>query len=91
LYLASDKICQYFHDYVLNKIAVFRGDSWQFVVSDPSKSLRIGLFYRLLIREGMEAKKSIPASQSVSVRLASFPTTIYPVVMVKHSGFQGKH
>ncbi len=71
LYLASDKISQYFHDYVPYKIDIFRGDSWQFVVSDPSKSLRIGLFYRLLIREGMKAKQ-IDTRISIGLGTASF-------------------
>jgi hypothetical protein len=54
---ASGKVSRHFHKNVPYKIVVFRGDSWQFVVSDPSKSLRIGLFLRSLIREGMKAAR----------------------------------
>jgi hypothetical protein len=31
-------------------VDVFRGDSWQMLVADPVKSLRIGLFYRAFLR-----------------------------------------
>jgi hypothetical protein len=38
-------------------VDIFRGDSWQMLVSDPSKSLRLGLFYRAYIKSCMELSK----------------------------------
>jgi hypothetical protein len=35
-------------------LEIFRGDSWQLVVSDPSISLRIALFYRAFLRAHLE-------------------------------------
>jgi len=36
---------------------IFRGDSWQLVVADPSLSLRISLFYRAFLRANLEKLK----------------------------------
>jgi hypothetical protein len=38
-------------------VDIYRGDSWQFIISDPAKSLRIGLFYRSHVRAKMESKR----------------------------------
>ncbi len=38
-------------------VDIFRGDSWQMLVSDPSKSLRLGLFYRAYIKAHMQLSK----------------------------------
>src|SRR4030067_3700189 len=57
LYKASEKISHYFRNDVPYNMDVFRGDSWQFIVIDPSKSLRIGLFLRSLIREGVDGMR----------------------------------
>ena len=39
-------------------VDIFRGDSWQMLVSDPSKSLRLGLFYRAYIKFSYGIKQS---------------------------------
>lgn len=44
-------------------LEIFRGDSWQLVVSDPSLSLRIALFYRAFLRAHL-------ANYNVDSRLA---------------------
>jgi hypothetical protein len=36
------------------QIRIFRGDSWQFIVSAPEKSLRVGLMFRSLIRNSFQ-------------------------------------
>jgi hypothetical protein len=41
---------QNFSPQILHKPEIVRGDSWQFAVADPVKSLRIALFFRALIR-----------------------------------------
>jgi hypothetical protein len=71
LYSASEKISQYFSECVPYKLDVFRGDSWQFVVSEPSKSLRIGLFFRALIREGIVSKR-VDTRISIGLGTVSF-------------------
>lgn len=38
-------------------VDVFRGDSWQLLVTDPEKSLRIGLFYRAFLRAATATSK----------------------------------
>lgn len=71
LYSASETISHYFHECVPYKLDVFRGDSWQFMVSDPSKSLRIGLFFRALIREGIVSKR-VDTRISIGLGTVSF-------------------
>ncbi|MBE9479349.1 MAG: hypothetical protein IMY80_05230 [Chloroflexi bacterium] len=71
LYSASEKISKYFHEFVPYKLDVFRRDSWQFVVSDPSKSLCIGLFFRALIREGIVSKR-VDTRISIGLGTVSF-------------------
>ena len=39
------------------KPEIFRGDGWQFIVADSSKSLRVGLFFRASVRSGMRQKR----------------------------------
>lgn len=39
------------------KLEIFRGDSWQLVVTDPSLSLRIALYYRAFLRAYLENLK----------------------------------
>ena len=36
-------------------VDIFRGDSWQLLVLDPAKALRLSLFYRATIRAKMES------------------------------------
>ena len=48
---------KYFGDSIPLDVDVFRGDSWQMLVSDPVKSLRIGLYYRAFIRARMQFNK----------------------------------
>lgn len=38
-------------------VDIFRGDSWQMLVSDPSQSIRLGLFYRAYIKSRMALSK----------------------------------
>jgi len=45
-----------FKDIVPLEVDIFRGDSWQMLVLDPSKALRLSLFYRATIR----AKMAVP-------------------------------
>lgn len=37
-------------------VSVYRGDSWQFLVSDPAQSLRIGMYFRTLVRSTIKVK-----------------------------------
>lgn len=46
----AGRLEQHFGQQILHKPEIVRGDSWQFAVKDPEKSLRIALFFRALIR-----------------------------------------
>ncbi len=52
----GERVIQNFPDAVIPEIDVYRGDSWQMVCRDPVQSLRIGLFFRALIRADRELK-----------------------------------
>ena len=47
-----------FPDLVLDGINIFRGDSVQFLLSDPAKSLRAAIFFRAALKAAMGALKS---------------------------------
>ena len=53
----SNALRKAFKKDVSMSVDIFRGDSWQMLVSDPSKSLRLGLFYRAYIKSRMELSK----------------------------------
>lgn len=46
---------------VQSSIDIFRGDSWQMVVSEPARAIRIALFFRTLLRAeyGIDSRVSI--------------------------------
>jgi len=54
---SSKRVVERFTDLVPMKPEIFRGDGWQFVVTDPSKALRVGLFFRASIRASMRQKR----------------------------------
>ncbi|MGM0374687.1 MAG: hypothetical protein ACQEQQ_09755 [Chloroflexota bacterium] len=37
-------------------VSIYRGDSWQFLVNDPARSLRIGIYFRTLVRSTIKVK-----------------------------------
>ncbi len=53
LHRASGELQERFHDCVPFKIDYFRGDSWQFVVSKPERSVRAALFFRAYLKSRM--------------------------------------
>ena len=57
LHRASEHISRYFERSMQYEVDIFRGDSWQLVLSDPPKSLRVGLFFRAIIRATLESRK----------------------------------
>jgi hypothetical protein len=57
LHEASENISRYFERSMQYEVDIFRGDSWQLVISEPSNSLRIGLFFRAIIRATLESRK----------------------------------
>lgn len=48
-------------------IEVFRGDSWQLLVSDPIRSLRISLFFRACFRSGKERGRGLDTRIAVAI------------------------
>lgn len=57
----GQKVQKHFQAEVHGQIDVFRGDSWQVAVKDPSRALRIGLYFRSLLRSdfGIDSRVSI--------------------------------
>jgi hypothetical protein len=53
------------------EIDIFRGDGWQFLLSDPSQALRAGLSYRVYIRVGMQSR-SLDTRMSIAVGGVSY-------------------
>lgn len=46
-----------FKDAVPMGVDIFRGDSWQLILSKPAKALRLALFYRAILRAKMESHR----------------------------------
>jgi len=54
----SSKVLQdEFKDAVPMGVDIFRGDSWQILLSKPVKALRLALFYRAMLRAKMESHR----------------------------------
>lgn len=54
----SSKVLQdEFKDAVPMGVDIFRGDSWQIILSKPAKALRLALFYRAMLRAKMESHR----------------------------------
>jgi hypothetical protein len=49
---ASTRLRRAFRSAVPAPVHIFRGDSWQLLVTDPGQALRIALFYRAMLRAG---------------------------------------
>ncbi len=55
----GDTLCRVFGKAVVPmEVDIFRGDSWQLLITDPVKSLRVGLFYRAFLRVRMQNNKA---------------------------------
>ena len=52
-------------------VDIFRGDSWQMLVFNPAKSLRIGLFYRAFLRAEMQSS-NVDTRMSIAVGTIEF-------------------
>lgn len=48
-------------------IEVFRGDSWQLLVSDPVRSLRVALFLRACLRSGAQRGRGLDTRVSLGI------------------------
>jgi len=53
----SRALLEEFEDSVPLSVDIFRGDSWQMLVSNPPQALRLALFYRAMLRAKMESHK----------------------------------
>jgi hypothetical protein len=54
---ASSALRRAFKSAVPVPVAIFRGDSWQLLVTDPVQALRIALFYRASLRAEMGVRR----------------------------------
>ena len=60
------KLKKYFGDDLVGDVELFRGDSWQFVLSRPAPSARAALFYRASLRAEM-ALRSVDSRVAIGV------------------------
>ncbi len=65
----SKAVCQVFKEEIPLEIDIFRGDSWQLLVTGPGAALQAALFFRAFIKAGM-------APERVDTRLAIAVGTI---------------
>jgi hypothetical protein len=64
-----------FKETVPLEVDIFRGDSWQMLVLDPAKALRLSLFYRATIRAKM-ARPNLDTRMAIAVgNIDSIPQT----------------
>jgi hypothetical protein len=68
---SSQKLVDSFSGSVPYPPEFFRGDSWQFLVTDSSKSLRIGTFFRALIKAS-SSSKHLDTRLSIGLGLLDF-------------------
>jgi len=54
---ASTALRRAFRSAVPAPVDIFRGDSWQLFVDDPTQALRIALFYRATLRAGTDSRR----------------------------------
>lgn len=52
----SEALRSLFGDIIPLDVDIFRGDSWQMLLSAPEKSFRIGLLYRLFLKTSMQER-----------------------------------
>jgi hypothetical protein len=55
---ASRSVRKAFGDVVPRDIDIFRGDSWQMIVTDPPKAIRVGLYMRAAFKTEWESGKN---------------------------------
>lgn len=60
----GEKVIANFPEDVVHEIDVYRGDSWQMVCLNPVRSLRVGLFFRALIKADRQIQ---PADSRLSI------------------------
>ena len=51
--VAASDVFRAFNDCVPMEADIFRGDSWQLIVSRPAKAMEVALYFRCFIRSGM--------------------------------------
>ncbi len=69
---ASQETRKAFPDAVPLAADVFRGDGWQLLVSDPVRSLRIGLFFRACLRSASERGRGLDTRMAMAVGSVDF-------------------
>ena len=68
---SSIQLRNVFGDLVPFNINLFRGDSWQLLITDPSVSLRVSLYLRCLLK-GMMKESSFETRMSIGIGLIDF-------------------
>jgi len=69
---ASSETSQAFPAAVPLTVDVFRGDGWQLLVSDVTRSLRVGLYFRAVLRSAAERGRGLDTRVAVAVGTVDF-------------------
>jgi len=69
---ASRDTCKAFPDAVPLEVDVFRGDGWQLLVSDATRCLRVGLFFRACLRSAAERGRGLDTRVAIGVGRLDF-------------------
>jgi hypothetical protein len=64
---ASRETRKAFADAVPLEAALFRGDGWQLLVTDPARSFRIGLYFRACLRSETERGRGLDTRLAIAV------------------------
>lgn len=85
------KVTGHFQSAIQGPIDVFRGDSWQMVVSDPAKAIRIGLLFRAFLRaeSGSDSRVSIAFGEIDYLPLENISTGTGQAFTLSGQGLEG--
>lgn len=67
----SAELQRFYQSAVPLPVDIFRGDSWQVLLSDPEKSFEAGLFYRTFIKANMK-RRGIDTRMSIGIGTIDF-------------------
>jgi hypothetical protein len=69
---ASSETQKAFPELVPLPVDVFRGDSWQLLVSDTARSLRVALYFRACLRSQSERGKGLDTRVAIAIGAVDF-------------------
>jgi len=69
---ASRDTRDFFGAAVPMEVDVFRGDGWQLIVSEPTASLRVGLFFRACLRTAAKRGRGLDTRLAIAIGTVDF-------------------